>query len=394
MNSLQLENLQNYFLQNNLKVLDLNNKLTKFDYILFLNRLNNFKDANYNSFLYLGSDPFVVLSLINYKIENNVELIFANQNINIDGFTKTEVDSLFIKEEGNNNFYIYTSGTTGDPKPVKTNLEDMINNIKPTKQKDNIWLLTYDIKSFAGLQVLLTAVISQNTIYSTNYRSKVNELIEIAYKYKVNAISGTPTFWRIFISSTRSKNLNLRLITLGGEVVEEDILLKIKKLYPNAKLTQIYATTEFGKVFSVTDNKPGFPKDYLIKYNLKIVNNELFIKYGKTYTSTKDYVELVGKRVFFIGRNSDFVKIAGNKVNLKKIEQEIIKIENIQDAKTSIKSSKIVGNVLVLDVILDIDTDYERLQLQKKLRQRFEPFQIPKIINYLENLETNSNLKK
>ena len=62
-------------------------------------------------------------------------------------------------------FYLYTSGTTGKPKKVKINLIELLKKIKKVKQAKINWLLTYDIKSFAGLQVLLTAVKSENKIY-------------------------------------------------------------------------------------------------------------------------------------------------------------------------------------------------------------------------------------
>ena len=104
---------------------------------------------------------------------------------------------------------------------------------------------------------MLTAVKSDNKIYSTNFRSSINELIEIISSSDVNSISATPTFWRMFLNSETAKKKDLKLLTLGGEIVEEDLLLKMKKLYPDAKITQIYATTELGKIFSVHDSKAG-----------------------------------------------------------------------------------------------------------------------------------------
>ena len=211
---------------------------------------------------------------------------------------------------------------------------------------------------------MLTAVKSENKIYSTNFRSSINELIEIISSSDVNSISATPTFWRIFLNSETAKKKDLKLLTLGGEIVEEDLLLKMKKLYPDAKITQIYATTELGKIFSVHDSKAGFPYEYLEKYGLKISNNQLFVKKGSTHISTNDFVDVVGNRVIFTGRNSDFIKVAGSKVNLNMVEKKIMSFENVVDSKISFKSSKIVGKILVLDVVLNIDNEKERVILQ------------------------------
>ena len=45
-------------------------------------------------------------------------------------------------------------------------------------------------------------------------------------------------------------------------------------------------------------------------------------------------------------------------------------------------------------VVLNIDTEKERVILQKALRENFETFEIPKIVNFEKNIQTNTNLKK
>ena len=394
MNSLQLENLQDYFLQNKLLALNEKHSLINFDYESFYKELNTLKNKQYNGFLYIGHNPYIILFLLKLNLDYSVEVIFGNQHVNIENFESTNFEELYVKKDGDSNFYLYTSGTTGKPKKVKINLIELLKKIKKVKQAKINWLLTYDIKSFAGLQVLLTAVKSDNKIYSTNFRSSINELIEIISSSDVNSISATPTFWRMFLNSETAKKKDLKLLTLGGEIVEEDLLLKMKKLYPDAKITQIYATTELGKIFSVHDSKAGFPYEYLEKYGLKISNNQLFVKKGSTHISTNDFVDVVGNRVIFTGRNSDFIKVAGSKVNLNMVEKKIMSFENIVDSKISFKSSKIVGKILVLDVVLNIDNEKERVILQKALRENFETFEIPKIVNFEKNIQTNTNLKK
>ena len=107
-------------------------------------------------------------------------------------------------------------------------------------------------------------------IKSTNqFRSSINELIEIISSSDVNSISATPTFWDIF-KFRNAKKKDLKLLTLGGEIVEEDLLLKMKncircKNYPNLR------NNRAKKIFSVHDSKAGFPYEYLEKYGLKIL---------------------------------------------------------------------------------------------------------------------------
>ena len=192
------------------------NDLINFDYESFYKELNTLKNKQYNGFLYIGHNPYIILFLLKLNLDYSVEVIFGNQHVNIENFESTNFEELYVKKDGDSNFYLYTSGTTGKPKKVKINLIELLKKIKKVKQAKINWLLTYDIKSFAGLQVLLTAVKSDNKIYSTNFRSSINELIEIISSSDVNSISATPTFWRMFLNSETAKKKDLKLLTLGG----------------------------------------------------------------------------------------------------------------------------------------------------------------------------------
>jgi hypothetical protein len=52
-------------------------------------------------------------------------------------------------------------------------------------------------------------------------------------------------------------------VTLGGEVVDQQILDSLRRTFPHARIVHIYATTELGRCFSVTDGRAGFPARYL-----------------------------------------------------------------------------------------------------------------------------------
>lgn len=394
MNSLQLQSLQNYFQQDKLKVLKKNLNEISFDFDNYIQSLKSIYEKGYTSFYYIGENPIEILSLIYFKLENGVELSLGSINDELNKFKLSEIDNLYIEKNGENKFFIFTSGTTGDPKKTEINLNHLLENIKVTKNENLTWLLTYNSKSFAGLQVLLTAFLSNNMLLASSTSSSINQLLKIIEKFNINAISATPTFWRMLVNTKQIKKMNLSLITLGGEIVDEQILKKLTNEFPSAKITQIYATTELGKIFTVNDNRSGFPVTYLDKYDLKISNSELFASFNNKYVSTKDYVEISDDRVNFVGRSIDFIKVAGNKVNINNIEQKIIKLPNVMDANLKTSSSIIVGNILVLDIVLEKDGVNERTELKKMLRNNLQPPEVPKLINFIDLLNTNSNLKK
>jgi len=386
--------LQNYFQQNKFIVLNENLNKINFDFNEFIKKLNYLYRRGYRCFYYTGYNPMEILSLLHFKLENEVEVILGEKLDFLGEFNYCKLKNLYVSKQGLNELFIFTSGTTGEPKKIKIDLDKLFKNIKKTKSEDVTWLLTYNPKSFAGLQVLLTAFLSNNVLIASSVPNSINQLLKIIEKFNINAISATPTFWRMFINTNQVKKTKLSLVTLGGEIVDKLILEKLMIKFPGVKITQIYATTEFGKVFTVSDNKPGFPIEFLKKYDLKIKNSELLIKINNNYESTKDFVEILNNRVMFLGRNTDFIKVAGNKVNLNKVEQQIIQFPNVNDAKIKTIPSTIVGNMLVLDIVLEKDNSENRSDFKKMLRNNLQTFEVPKLINFTDSIYTNSNLKK
>lgn len=386
-----MEILQNYFQQNKIKIS--NNYNQKF------NVENNFFETikiylkDNNCFYYKGSDARIILSLIFIHIEFKVGVVLCNE-INLDLNKVQHYKDLYYGKSKNNSFSIFTSGTTGKPKQVKINTLELISGIKKTKDRNINWLLTYNPKSYAGLQVILTAFISNNKLYTIDGNNNINKLFKIIKCEEINAISATPTFWKIFLSSDLKKDTILKIITLGGEIIEENLLLTLLKYFPKAKITQIYATTEFGRLFSVIDNKPGFPIGYLKDYNLKIIDDTLHVKVNSLYLSTNDKVEIQNNRVLFSGRNTDFVKIAGNKINLKFIEEKISNFSCVVDVSISTKSSPITDIVIKAEVVLKKNTDSSQLEFKKLLKENLETYEIPKLIKFVDKIKLNSNLKK
>jgi hypothetical protein len=59
------------------------------------------------------------------------------------------------------------------------------------------------------------------------------------------------------------KGLQLRQITLGGEPADQTVLSALALAFPSARVAHIYASTEAGVGFSVTDGQAGFPQEYL-----------------------------------------------------------------------------------------------------------------------------------
>ena len=307
------------------------------------------------------------------------------------------------------NILIYTSGTTGDPKLVCRSFDSLTNSVKrQLKNKEIIWGLCYDPEKFAGLQVLLQALLSGSTICGIDdYGNPVfSELIEVFNSFNCSAISATPSFWRILFGFKNLSLLNLKFITMGGEIVSQDILDKAMQVFPNARITHIYASTEAGVGFSVRDGKEGFPIEYInsltLTAKLKIIDNELYIKSnrigiyvnsnkkiinGDGYISTGDIVKYTAdkSRVLFEGRKNKSMNIGGNKVMPEEIERVVEAGHYIKICKAYSIPHPLLGNIVALDFVKEINCPLPTVELKKNItldcRNKLERHKIPVKIN-------------
>ena len=392
MSFLQLENLQN-FLKNNLIYFSESNNSKNTTTETLTSNIQELISAGNNSLFYFGNNPAIILTLVVLNNENLIELNLGEVEFLDKTFKKSKIPELFFKKSKTKNLYLYTSGTTGKPKKVKVDKKKLFNSVNTTKERALNWILAYNPRTFAGLQVLLTAYLSKNKIYTSNEIS-LKALNKILKTQNINAISATPTFYRLLLNSKEFLSKKFKIITIGGEIINQDVLQKLSQSFKNAKITQIYATTELGKIFSISDKKEGFPIEYLKKYNLRIIENNLHVKKGNKLLPTNDLVRVEKDRVYFTGRNTNFVKIAGNRVEISNIEKKIISLNNVIDAKIGVRKSSLVGQLIIADVVLRNDSDKSRMEFKKNIKNTLNRFEEPKLINFVDSLKVNRNLKK
>ncbi|MGZ3306275.1 MAG: AMP-binding protein, partial [Asticcacaulis sp.] len=85
--------------------------------------------------------------------------------------------------------HLQTSGTTGAPKWVSHSLERLMARIKPGDDKAR-WLLTFNPGSFAGLQVILSAMTGGHALIAPDYGATVADMADLAAAHRATHISG------------------------------------------------------------------------------------------------------------------------------------------------------------------------------------------------------------
>ena len=310
---------------------------------------------------------------------------FILNNINSDDDTGILdfIDKICNKE----NITFTTSGTTGEPKQITHTYDNLIKNIKIRKElKNTVWGLTYDWKKIAGSQVILQSYLNEGKVVNL-FKKSYSDIINLIEEYKITHISATPTFYRLLGNVIFE---NVKQVTLGGEVVNSNTISHIEKLFPNAKITNIYALTEFGTLF--TSNKDYFEFSEKISIFVKIKNNTIFIKQNNEWIDTGDVIEWLNETKFkIIGRETNMINVGGVKVNPIKVEEVINELKYVSNSIVYGKKNSVMGMIVAVDVVLN--TNIAVKQIKNDLIEKLNQYEIPLKINIVDTIEINSNGK-
>jgi len=271
---------------------------------------------------------------------------------------------------------IRTTGTTGAPKAARHDWRVLTQTVaKVQPRPDQRWLLAYGPHQLAGMQVLLHVVASQATLVAPFPRQPKDGL-KALLSDEVTCVSATPTYWRFLLAEARSRQARLpRLeqITLGGEASPADLLDEIRTTFPFARVSQVYASTEFGSITSVNDGMPGIAIGSLWSStnptsNVRAENGELWVRAeagmlgyadeadgpaasSTAWRPTGDLVEIVGTRVLFRGRQSEIINVGGVKVHPLPIEERVLALSGVDAARVYGRPSKLTGSIVAVDIV-------------------------------------------
>lgn len=287
-----------------------------------------------------------------------------------------------------------TSGTTGEPKLITHVLEDIIpRNTK--KNGHSKWLLCYHPMSFAGLQVILQAIVCGDTLIASPFLN-IQQRAQEALDAGVTALSATPSLMRSLLLTWQAKKPPLSLITCGGEICDQVTLDAIKNAFPTARLRHIYATTELGVLFTVSDGNEGFPLSYLNQHHnnwsLSINNHELYVSKDGISVGTGDGVKVHGDRVLFTGRLDNLINVGGVKVNLDKLEHALLALPTVVNARVFARKNPITG-ALVCAEIQSCNEEKTRLDLAQ-LNEQLVPAEQFRVVHFVKEITLSDTGKK
>ena len=302
---------------------------------------------------------------------------------------------------------VATSGTSGPPKLVDHAWDSVLAAARLSEQWHGLgWLMVYDAARWAGIQVWVQALLTGGRLVVPASRDP--DVVALALvNESVQVMPATPTLLRRLLTSADRSVLcrgQVDRITLGGEAADAQLLNDARAFYPQARITQVYATTELGEVFRVADGKPGFPVNWLGKAlpgGVRLAtrrDGELLVQLSRdsAEVGTGDVVELVGDRYLFTGRRSDVIVVSGSKVYPRKLEEILRGVAGILDARVYGLPSALTGELVAAEIVLadplpaELSPGGVRADALAACRAAVEPEAVPRVLDIVRKIATTA----
>ncbi len=308
---------------------------------------------------------------------------------------------------------ILTTGTTGRQRAARHDWARLVGAAKHTDvQPGARWLLAYNLNQFAGVQVLLHVLASRATLVASD-SNQPRQALAVMRELGVTHVSATPTFWRFIatlLDEETARGIPLEQITLGGEAVPGPLIERLGRLFPSAKISQVYGATEFGLGISVRDRQSGLPTTVLERSDdadvqMRIVDGELHVRsrvgmlgyYGESdidddWRPTGDLVEVRGDRIAFVGRTSEIINVGGVKVHPLPVEEIVESIAGVEFVRAYGRANPVTGQIVAVDVVAVSGVDTEDLADEIRTAcATLAPAARPRRIRFVDSLEVRGH---
>ncbi len=342
-------------------------------------------------------------------------------------------------------YVLYTSGSTGKPKGVYQSHRNVLHFIRvytnalKINSSDRMTMLSnycFD----AAVMSIYGALLNGAALCVFDIRNEdVKSLHGFINREKITIYHSTPSIYRAFLSNMENSSTceTIRLIVLGGEpVVKKDVELYKKHFSNNCIFINGLGPTESTVTLQNFINKEtkisgenipvGYPvedtqvyilnkddeqvgiyeegqivyqSDFLALGYLNDVEKTQYsfplnlIEEGKRYYKSGD----IGRRlpngmIEFIGRRDNQYKIRGIRVEMGEIENQLLNIEYIKQAKVLVHNLDENDSILIAFIVSSMDNK-KTFNIKKRLRQILPNYMVPSHIIYVDSIPLNQNGK-
>jgi acyl-CoA synthetase (AMP-forming)/AMP-acid ligase II len=307
----------------------------------------------------------------------------AGSDVAINYQGKPSRNSLLIKfqKRGSPGLVLFSSGSTGKPKAILHDF-NLISGKFLKVRPPTITIPFLLMDHFGGINTILGIVSSLGTVVTVTDRS-VDKICAAIEKYAVELLPATPSFLNLLMASNLRNKYDLsslKRITYGTEVMPQNLLNRVRAAFPSVSLLQTYGLSEVG----VLGSKSREDGSIWLRlggdgFEIKVVDGVLWIRSKfamigylnapsefdeEGWFNTQDQVEVDGEYFRILGRVTDLINVAGQKVYPAEVEDVILDENNIQDVAVYGERHAILGNIVVAKIRLNTPESAENIKVR------------------------------
>lgn len=318
-----------------------------------------------------------------------------------------------FRQRGTPGMVLFSSGSTGKPKGILHDFNQVSEKFR--KQRASVVSIAFlMIDHFGGINTILAITSSLGTVVTVADRSVANICAAIE-KYNVHLLPATPSFLTLMMASNLHRKYDLsslKRITYGTEVMPQSTLDRVRVAFPGVDLLQTYGLSEVGVLRSQSrEDGSLWVRVGGEGFQTKVVNGVLWIKsqYAMVgylnapsefdeegWFNTQDQVEVDGDYFRILGRVTDLINVAGQKVYPSEVESAILEVDNVQDVAVFGEKHNLLGNIVVAKIVLNEAEPVE--SVKKRVRQiclqKLSSYKVPTKVVLAEDVLHSSRQKK
>ena len=277
---------------------------------------------------------------------------------------------------------VFTSGSTGAPKPLKKTWGMLSGTAKLLQQRfliqQNLLVSTVVPQHMYGLETSIFITLEgKNTLFVGNSFYHYDIANALKHHQPVFLIT-TPVHLNTLLKS--HTHLKIKHVVSATAPLSIELCKKAETFW-STKISEIYGFSEAG---SIATRQTSVTENWHLLNGMQLLGHELISVSAAHLPQAEplhDVIEKIDAKTFTLkGRSNDIIDIAGKRISLAGLNQQLITIEGVTDAVVFIPENSLRPAALVVSIL-------SKHQLKQQLSRIMDDVFIPRPLYLVKHIE-------